>query len=242
MLANFTQHGLLAVESSYFAERYAGAKGRMAYWNQPYINHMIWAFQRGWFAPASYGATGIDAIAAAVRAYPVNDQHVMVIGTEYPWVEVALLMAGARCVTTLEYGRVNVTAERMEAFVPNEYADTWLSAWPNPPLMDAVVSYSSLEHSGLGRYGETLNPYGDLDASEEAYCMLKPGGLLYLEMEWGNVSEIVWNAHRVYGPERAQLFGAGWCQREWLGGQWRSHTILVLERPRAEGGGEGQAG
>ncbi len=27
---------------------------------------------------------------------------------------------------------------------------------------DIMVSFSSLEHSGLGRYGDELNPWGDL--------------------------------------------------------------------------------
>jgi len=27
---------------------------------------------------------------------------------------------------------------------------------------DGVITYSSLEHSGLGRYGDALNPWGDL--------------------------------------------------------------------------------
>lgn len=29
---------------------------------------------------------------------------------------------------------------------------------------DAIVSFSGLEHDGLGRYGDPLNPYGDLSA------------------------------------------------------------------------------
>ena len=27
---------------------------------------------------------------------------------------------------------------------------------------DAVVSFSSLEHSGLGRYGDAINPWADV--------------------------------------------------------------------------------
>ena len=30
---------------------------------------------------------------------------------------------------------------------------------------DCVASFSSVEHSGLGRYGDELNPFGDLQAS-----------------------------------------------------------------------------
>ena len=30
------------------------------------------------------------------------------------------------------------------------------------PKFDVMVSFSSIEHSGLGRYGDELNPWGDL--------------------------------------------------------------------------------
>ena len=40
---------------------------------------------------------------------------------------------------------------------------------------DAMVTFSSLEHSGLGRYGDPLNPWGDLIAMAQAWCLLKPG-------------------------------------------------------------------
>jgi hypothetical protein len=49
----------------------------------------------------------------------------------------------------------------------------WTSS-PSPPLFDAVVSHSSLEHSGLGRYGDPLNPWGDLVTMARAWCVAKP--------------------------------------------------------------------
>ena len=36
---------------------------------------------------------------------------------------------------------------------------------------DAVISYSSLEHSGLGRYGDALNPFGDIISVARAWCV-----------------------------------------------------------------------
>ena len=44
------------------------------------------------------------------------------------------------------------------------------------PIFDAVVSFSSIEHSGLGRYGEALNPWGDLITMAKAWCLTKLGG------------------------------------------------------------------
>ncbi len=42
------------------------------------------------------------------------------------------------------------------------------------PKFDAMVSFSSLEHAGLGAYGEALNPWADLITMARAWCVLKP--------------------------------------------------------------------
>ena len=36
-----------------------------------------------------------------------------------------------------------------------------------------MVTFSSLEHSGLGRYGDSLNPWGDLITMAKAWCLTK---------------------------------------------------------------------
>jgi hypothetical protein len=36
---------------------------------------------------------------------------------------------------------------------------------------DAIVTFSSIEHSGLGRYGDALNPWGDIIAIARAWCV-----------------------------------------------------------------------
>ena len=39
-----------------------------------------------------------------------------------------------------------------------------------------MVTFSSIEHSGLGTYGESINPWGDLISMARAWCTLKPKG------------------------------------------------------------------
>ena len=58
--------------------------------------------------------------------------------------------------------------------IASELAGAMLAG--DPRHCDFVVTYSSLEHSGLGRYGDKLNPAADLEAMAQAWCMLKPGG------------------------------------------------------------------
>ena len=76
-------------------------------------------------------------------------------------------------------------------------------------MFDAAFSISSFEHDGLGRYGDPINPDGDLQAMEKTKRMLKPGGLLLLAVPVG-CDVIVWNAHRIYGPKRLARLLEGW--------------------------------
>ena len=57
---------------------------------------------------------------------------------------------------------------------PKELAEQFLAG--NLEKFDAVVSFSSLEHSGLGRYGDGLNPWADLITMAKTWCVVKPGG------------------------------------------------------------------
>ena len=58
---------------------------------------------------------------------------------------------------------------------PEEFSKSFLEG--TLPQFDSVVTFSSLEHSGLGRYGDQLNPWGDLITMAKIWCALKPGGL-----------------------------------------------------------------
>lgn len=54
-----------------------------------------------------------------------------------------------------------------------------------------------VEHIGLGRYGDPLDPDGDLKAAAELHRVLAPGGNLLFVVPVGR-PRIVFNAHRVY--------------------------------------------
>ncbi|MCX5706438.1 MAG: DUF268 domain-containing protein [Candidatus Omnitrophica bacterium] len=78
-----------------------------------------------------------------------------------------------------------------------------------PFVFDAAFSISSFEHNGLGRYGDRLNPEGDLESMQYTKKMIKPKGILYLSVPIGR-DYLVWNAHRIYGRIRFPLLIKGW--------------------------------
>jgi SAM-dependent methyltransferase len=63
-----------------------------------------------------------------------------------------------------------------------------------------------VEHIGLGRYGDRLDPEGDLKAAAELKRVLAPGGQLLFVVPVGE-PRIQFNAHRIYGfVQVLQLF------------------------------------
>lgn len=69
---------------------------------------------------------------------------------------------------------------------------------------DSVPSLSCMhvvEHVGLGRYGDPLDPNGDLKAMKELERVLAPGGDLLFVVPVGQ-PRVMFNAHRIYGYEQ----------------------------------------
>lgn len=71
-----------------------------------------------------------------------------------------------------------------------------------PFATDSLASVSCLhviEHIGLGRYGDPIDPEGSSKAARELQRVLKPGGMLYVSVPVG-ISRVYFNAHRVFAP------------------------------------------
>jgi hypothetical protein len=56
-----------------------------------------------------------------------------------------------------------------------------------------------IEHIGLGRYGDPLDPKGSIKAAAELQRVVRPGGKLYLSLPVGR-ERVCFNAHRVHAP------------------------------------------
>lgn len=70
---------------------------------------------------------------------------------------------------------------------------------------DSVESLSCLhviEHIGLGRYGDPIDPQGSVKAALELQRIVRPGGKLLLSLPVGR-ERVCFNAHRVHAPTTA---------------------------------------
>jgi SAM-dependent methyltransferase len=56
-----------------------------------------------------------------------------------------------------------------------------------------------IEHIGLGRYGDPLDPRGSERAAAELARVVEPAGRLYLSVPIGR-ERVCFNAHRVFSP------------------------------------------
>ena len=105
------------------------------------------------------------------------------------------------------------------------------------PQVDWVAIFSSLEHSGLGRYGDAPNPDGDKEAMQQAWCSLKPGGhlLLGVPATCGHDGYVEFNAHRRYGFKRLAYIAEGYEVVGYPISDVGSTTLVVLRKPLVEG-------
>lgn len=204
-------------------QRYLGGDALASEWTEQQLN--AWAAQCNTRTlEGTYGRDETEWLREGLRRMPIKGARVLVIGSEIPWVEACILGAEAGEIVTLEYGKINSYHPRVKAITPHAMRNLYAQYMG---YFDAVVTFSSVEHSGLGRYGDALNPWGDRQTIARAWCLCKPGAHMLIGVMTGG-DEIVWNAHRVYGAVMYPHLVANWEQ------VWRApgglQVVHVLKR------------
>ncbi len=128
-------------------------------------------------------------------------KEVAVIGSVRPCYEAILLSYGARPIT-IEYATIICSDPRLQILTVDEFKK-------NPRTFDAILSVSSIEHDGLGRYGDPIDPYADLKFLETAKQLIPKNGLFFLQVPLGR-DRVCFNEHRIYGPIRLPMLLKGW--------------------------------
>jgi len=176
--------------------------------------------------------------------------HVAVFGSMDPYVETIALALGASTTTTFEFNDLTFRHEQMHVVCGDAYLQVLeehqkctssaatVDSLPLPAerhdhpysqKFDIVLSISSFDHSGLGRYGDALDPLGDVNAMKFVKTVMKASNsnsnsnsnsasasaragngdsLLFLTVPVGP-DVVVWNLHRRYGRARLPLLLAG---------------------------------
>ena len=172
---------------------------RPAYWSKSDII----ALSKNPSTCGQYGNGNCELAFSKYSSY-IHQKNGIVIGSFYYWAEAAAIRFGAKSITTVEYNPIQTNHRKVKITTPSQYAASFLTTPRDDLLVDFIISYSSLEHDGLGRYGDPLNAFGDLLSLGKAFCMLKPGGVLFLGLPIGQ-DEVQFNAHRIYGYYRLSI-------------------------------------
>lgn len=196
LLGSYTMNGQIPVQEWYRDDTYP-LDSPLVY-EKKRIDQYIKKIEKR--QPNYYGETG-KWLQLALEKYSIRNQNVIIMGSVDPWCESFCLYYGARC-TTVEYNKIVSQDVRLNMVSPKEYDRS-------PVKFDAALSISSFEHDGLGRYGDPLNPYGDLDAMRELKSKLQTGGKLFLSVPLGR-DALVWNVHRIYGRLRLPMLLENW--------------------------------
>jgi hypothetical protein len=143
-------------------------------------------------SPNDYPNVSLQFVKVFNNFVNLTGKKCLVLGSISPWVECLLLHFNAESVTTIDY----IVAEcnyKINILSVNDYKKEM--------KYDVIVSFSSIEHDGLGRYGDPINPNGDIDTCIEAYTMLNEGGYFICGFPIG-YGCIEGNCHRMYNQKR----------------------------------------
>ncbi len=182
--------------------------------------------------PTVYPHAASDLL-AAINDYNLNNKHCLTLGSISPWVESLILYANAS-VDVYDYNPPELdTNTKFNIHSIKELDKQY----------DAIISFSSLEHSGLGRYGDPINPDADIAQMTALKERLNPDGLLFLSVPLGKHNEVVWNHHRIYGPGRLKQLINGFKLLNIYGrngknlsdyyygsNNWQNQPVLVLQK------------
>jgi len=208
--------------------------GSTPLWSDALLNAHSARLDRGASLSCSGYPHSAEDIAVAVRTFELlhrDVSRVAVFGSVSPWVESVLLRQGAPSVLTVDWAPPRIApswAPRLRSLGQGHLAEA--HARGELSRMELLVSFSSIEHDGLGRYGDPLRHNGDLNAMREMWLCLGRRGVLLLGVPTQALDDVQWPWHRLYGPRRLSRLLRGF---ESLGRVWDGNVV----RRRANGDG-----
>ena len=159
----------------------------------------------------------------------ISHNDIAVIGSSTPWIESIALYYKANHIYTFEYMPLTIINPQVTVIPPSKFqlynnhtttttsthstpttADTTYNTRPVGGNMSVIFALRCLDHDGLGRYGDPLDPDADLSMIKSLANLLTPTGLLFLSVSIGP-DLVVYNLLRRYGRRRlAMLLAAAY--------------------------------
>jgi hypothetical protein len=142
----------VATAENYYDD--SDGNGHTLIWSRDFIQFHLDKLTDGTLQ-GSYGRHELLNIQRHLKEHmKIRGKHVLVIGSQNPWLESLLISLGVGKITTLEYMEIKSEVDLIETILPRQLAERWLKAETpaERPQYDAVVTFSSVEHSGLGRW------------------------------------------------------------------------------------------
>jgi hypothetical protein len=183
----FTLNGEIEVKHRYFNESHSIKKE----WSSEYINLFVSkAKNRG---PGNYA--NIDKmIYSLLSDFPFKGKSVLITGSFRPFYEGLCIAEESSEIVVSEYNVPQCRDTRISYLHVNDINRKF----------DVILSISSVEHDGLGRYGDEINPSGDIEAMSKIINSMHDDSVLFLSVPIGK-DKIEWNAHRIYGRIRLPM-------------------------------------
>ena len=107
-------------------------------------------------------------------------------------------VASFRKIEVMDVRDLNSTEHKNIVFIKANLMDD-NSAPTN--MADSISCLHAIEHFGLGRYGDPVDPRGYVKGYENILRMLRPEGKLFISFPIGAKNEVHFNAHRVFHPK-----------------------------------------
>jgi hypothetical protein len=135
----------------YYNNLYLGQKKLIPVWTVKDVDNMIQSAKQGKLG-GTYGTKDTNKLRDALKhTLGIKHGRVLVIGSTSPWVKACVLEAGTNEIVTLGYGAIYSKHPQFKTMVPLEFRRNYLENILEK--FDAVVTFSSVEHSGLARLG-----------------------------------------------------------------------------------------
>lgn len=202
LLQAFTMNGFVRIG---FDWHYSDTSAEVLSWTESFYTDLKKAVSKAVKDGGDIYYSTDHLIPKVFQKYPISSKTVAIIGSATPLYEAYVDFFMGKPLT-IEYRRIKHKIPNLKTYI---FSEAIQKINKGVLKTDCALCYSSIEHSGLGRYGDSIDPEGDFFTMRMIKKMVKPCGLLLLQIPVGR-DLLLWNNTRIYGANRLLLLLEGW--------------------------------